>query len=48
MHIRDQRNSNNFHGLKEILDMDLQETIVLRIKRERGNHLATKYEPIGL
>ena len=28
--------------------MDLQETIVLRIKRERGNHLATNYGPIGL
>ena len=54
MHIRDQRNSNNFHGYKKIdliinskfIDpnkhtakelhyMDLQETIVLRIKRER-------------
>ena len=29
--------------------MDLQETIALRIKRERerGIHLATKYRPIG-
>ncbi len=54
MHIRDQRNSNDFHGYKKIaliinskfidpnkhtakeLDhMDLQHTIVLRIKRER-------------
>ena len=55
MHIRDQRNSNNFHGYKkdrsdhklkvhriltntlqkELHHMDLQETIVLRIKRER-------------
>ena len=54
MHIRDQRNSNNFHGYKkidliinskfidpnkrttkELRHMDLQETIVLRIKRER-------------
>ena len=53
MHIRDQRNSNNFHGYKkihliinskfidsnkhtakELHHMDLQETIVLRIKRE--------------
>ena len=28
--------------------MDLQETIVLRIKRERGSHLATNYGPEGL
>ena len=54
MHIREQRNSNNFHGYKkidliinskfiepnkhttkELHHMDLQETIVLRIKRER-------------
>ena len=54
MHIRDQRNSNNFHGYekidlvinskfinpnkhtaKELHYMDLQKTIVLRIKRER-------------
>ena len=54
MHIRDQRNSNNFHVYKridliinsqfidpnkntgkELHHMDLQETIVLRIKRER-------------
>ena len=54
MHIRDQRNSNNFHGYKkidliinskfidpnkytakELHHMDLQETIVLIIKRER-------------
>ena len=26
---------------KELHHMDLQETIVLRIKRERGSHLAT-------
>ena len=26
--------------------MDLQETIVLRIKRERGSHLATNYGPV--
>ena len=25
--------------------MDLQETIVLRFKRERGSHLATNYGP---
>ena len=55
MHIRDQRNSNKFHGYKkhitnhklkvhqiptntlqkELHHMDLQETIVLRIQRER-------------
>ena len=27
--------------------MDLQETIVLRIKRERRSHLATNYGPEG-
>ena len=53
MHIRDQENSNNFHGYKDLImnskfiksqqthrkkelhQIDLQETIVLRIKRER-------------
>ena len=70
MHIRDQRNSNNFHGYKkidliinskftgsqqthrkkELHHMDLQETIVLRIKteRERVSHLVTNYGPVGL
>ena len=67
MHIRDQRNSNNFHGYKkidliinskvidpnkhtakELHHMDLQETIVLIIQRERGSHLATNYGPEGL
>ena len=35
---------------KELHQIDLQETIVLRIKRERerGSHLATNYEPEGL
>ena len=35
---------------KELHHMDLQETIVLRIKRERerGSHLATNYGPVGL
>ena len=33
---------------KELHKIDLQETIVLRIKRERGIHLATNYGPIGL
>ena len=33
---------------KELHHMDLQETIVLRIQRERGSHLATNYGPEGL
>ena len=33
---------------KELHHMDLQETIVLRIQRERGSHLATNYGPGGL
>ena len=33
---------------KELHHMDLQETIVLRIKRERESHLATNYGPVGL
>ena len=67
MHIRDQGNSNNFHGYKkidliinskfidpnkhtakELHHMELQETIVLIILRERGSHLATNYGPEGL
>ena len=32
---------------KELHHMDLQHTIVLRIKRERGSHLATNYGPEG-
>ena len=66
MHIRDPRNSNNFHGYKkdrsnhklkvhliptntpqkELHQIDLQETIVLRIKRERerGTHRSTKVQ----
>ena len=31
-----------------IINMELQETIVLIIKRERGSHLATNYGPGGL
>ena len=27
--------------------MNIQETVVLRIKRERGSHLATNYGPIA-
>ena len=33
---------------KELHQIDLQETIVLRIKRERGSHLDTNYGPVGL
>ena len=33
---------------KSLHQIDLQETIVLRIKRERGSHLATAYGPVGL
>ena len=33
---------------KGLHHMDLQETIVLIIKRERRNLLATNYEPVGL
>ena len=33
---------------KELHKIDLQKTIVLRIKRERGSHLATNYGPEGL
>ena len=33
---------------KELHQIDLQETIVLRIKRDRGSHLAINYGPVGL
>ena len=33
---------------KELQQIDLQETIILRIKRERGSHLATTYGTLGL
>ena len=33
---------------KELYHMDLQETIVLRIKRARGSHLATDTSPTYL
>ena len=33
---------------KELHHMDHQETTVLRIKRERGIHLAINYRPEGL
>ena len=38
----------NKHTVKELHHMDLQETIVLRIKRDRWSHLATNYGPEGL
>ena len=38
----------NKHTAKELHHMDLQETIVLRIQRERESHLATNYGPEGL
>ena len=38
----------NKHTAKELHHMDLQETIVLRIQRERESHLATNYGPKGL
>ena len=38
----------NKHSAKELDHMDLQETIVLRIQRERESHLATNYGPKGL
>ena len=39
---------SNKHTAKELYHMNLQETIVLRIQRERGSHLATNYRPEGL
>ena len=33
---------------KELHQTDLQETIVLRIERERGSHLDTNYGHVGL
>ena len=68
MHIRYQRNSNNFHGYqkdrsdhklkvhpiptntpqKRVTSNRSPRDIVLRIKRERGSHLATNYGPEGL
>ena len=33
---------------KELHQIDLQETIVLRIKRESGSYLATNKGPVGL
>ena len=40
--------SQQTHRKKELHQIDLQETIVLRIKREGGSHLATAYGPISL
>ena len=40
--------SQQTHLKKELHQIDLQETIVLRIKREKGSHLATNYGLVGL
>ena len=40
--------SQQTHQKKELNQVNFQETIVLRIKRERGSHLATNYGPVGL
>ena len=40
--------SQQTHRKKELHQIDLQENIVLRIKRRRGSHLATNYGLIGL
>ena len=40
--------SQQTHRKKELHQIDLQETIVLRIKRERGSDLASAYGPVGL
>ena len=40
--------SQQTHRKKELHQIDLQETIVLRIKRERGSHIATNYRHVGL
>ena len=40
--------SQQTHSKKELHHMDLQVTVVLRIKRERGSHLATNCGPVGL
>ena len=40
--------SQQTHRKKVLHQIDMQETIVLRIKRERGSHLATNYGPEGL
>ena len=39
--------SQQTHRKKALHQIDLQETIVLRIKRERGSHLVTNYGPVG-
>ena len=40
--------SQQTYRKKELHQIDLQETIVLRIKSERGTHLATNYGPVSL
>ena len=39
---------SNKHTAKKLHHMDLQETSVLRIQRERESHLDTNYGPEGL
>ena len=40
--------SQQTHRNKQLHQIDIHETIVLRIKRERGSHLDTAYGPVGL
>ena len=40
--------SHQTHRKKELHQIALQETIVLRIKTERGSHLDTNYGHVGL
>ena len=40
--------SQQTHRKKDLHHMDLQETIVLIIKRDRGSHIATNYGAVGL
>ena len=40
--------SQKTHHKKIYTQIDLQETIVLRIKRDTRIHLATNYRPVGL
>ena len=40
--------SQQTYRKKELHQIDHQESIILRIKRETGSHLATNYGPVGL
>ena len=40
--------SQQTHRKKALHQVNIQETIVLIIKRERGSNLATNYGPVGL